>query len=104
LKPLSELRIPQFIGFMDTNTKAKLLVFCDASMKLCATAVYLHIERQNSVEVNLVFSKMRLASSGTGKKKSRKEITFPRLELLAVTLRVQVANFVAKELKVTLII
>ena len=102
LKPLSELRIPRFIGSVDTNSKVKLLVFCDASMKSYATAVYLHIERQNCVEVNLVFSKMRLVSSGTSKKKSRKEITLPRLELLAVTIGVRAANFVAKELKVTL--
>jgi len=54
---------------VDTNTKAKLLVFCDASMKSYATAVNLHIERQNCVEVNLVFSKIKLVSSGTSKKK-----------------------------------
>ena len=33
------------------------------------------------------------------KGKSKKEITFPRLELLAVTIGVCAANFVAKELK-----
>jgi len=84
LKPLLELRIPRFIGFVDTNTKAKLLVFCDASMKSYATVVYLHIERQNCVEVNLVLWKMRLASSGTGKKKGKqkhlrcKKVAWPR--------------------------
>jgi len=95
LKPLSELRIPRFIGSVDTNTKTPMLVFCDVLMKSYATAVYLYIERQNCIEVNLMFSKMRLASSGTGKKKLRKEITLPCLELLAVTIGVWTTNFVA---------
>ena len=34
-----------------------------------ATAVYLHIEGNNSVKVNLVFSKSRLASGGKSKGK-----------------------------------
>jgi len=63
--------------------------------------IYLRVEYQDEVKVNLVFSKMRLVSVDTGKgKKPRKEITLPRLELLAVTIGVCAANFVTKELKI----
>ena len=98
LNPLSTLKIPRFIGTTNGGN-TKLLIFCDASQTSYATAVYLHVEGNNSVKVNLVFSKSRLASSGKGKGKSKKEITIPRLELLAVTIGVRAANFVAKELK-----
>ena len=62
-------------------------------------AVYLHVKGNNSISVNLVFSKSRFASSGKGEGKSKKEITILRLVLLAVTTVVRAANFVAKELK-----
>ena len=60
--------------------------------------IYVHIEGNNSVKVNLVFSKSRLVSSGKSKGQSKKEITIPQLELLAVTIGVRTANFIAKEL------
>jgi len=76
-------------------------MFCDASKKTYATVIYLQVEYQDEVKVNLVFSKMRLVSVDTGKvKKPRKETTLPRLELLAVTIGVRAANFVTKELKI----
>ena len=61
-------------------------------MKAYATAIYLHIEEQNSVNVNLMFSKMQLVSRGTNKKRLMKDITLPRLELLTVTIGIQAAN------------
>ena len=66
LNPLSTLKIPRFIGSIN-DSNIKLLIFCDASQASYAAAVYLHIEGNNSVEVNLVFSKSRLASSGKSK-------------------------------------
>ena len=101
LKPLVTLKIPRFVGNITSSKKCKLLVFCDASMKAYATALYLRIETQNSVSVNLAFSKMRLASKGTSKKGLKKDITLPRLELLAVTIGVRAANFVTSQLKIT---
>ena len=102
LNTLSTLKIPRFIGSAnDSNTK--LLIFCDASQTSYAVADYLHVQDNNSVKVNLVFSKSRLASSGKCKGKSKKEITIPQLELLAVTIGVCAANFVAKELKFSFI-
>ena len=70
-------------------------------MKAYATAIYLRIEEQNSVNVNLMFSKMRLVSRGTNKKRLKKDITLPCLELFAVTIGIRAANFVASELKIT---
>ena len=86
---------------MNVSEKCELLVFCDVSMKAYATAIYVHIEKQNTFCVNLVFSKMRLVSKGIHKKRPKKDITLPCLELLAVTIGVQAANFVASELKIT---
>ena len=86
---------------MEVAKQYLLLVFCDASMKAYATAIYLRIEEQNSVNVNLMFSKMRLVSRGTNKKRLKKDITLPRLELFAVTIGIRAANFVASELKIT---
>ena len=102
LNTLSTLKIPRFIGSANDNN-TKLLIFCDASQTSYAAAVYLHVQSNNSVKVNLVFSKSRLASSGKCKGKSKKEITIPRLELLAVTIGIRAANFVAKELKFSFI-
>ena len=101
LKFLSRLKIPRFVGYVEVAKQYSLLVFCDASMKAYATAIYLRIGEQNSVNVNLMFSKMRLVSEGTNKKRLKKDITLPRLELLAVTIEIRAANFVASELKIT---
>jgi len=59
-------------------------VFCDASMKSYAAVVYLRVEKQSSVRVNLIFSKMRLVSKNNNTLK--KDLTLPRLELLAVNI------------------
>ena len=83
LKFLSMLKIPRFVGYAEVAKQYSLLVFCDASMKAYTTAIYLCIEEEN---VNLMFSKMRLVFKGTNKKRLKKDITFPRLELLAVTI------------------
>ena len=100
LKPLLALKIPWFVRNVNISRQYEILVFCDASMKAYATAVYLCIEKQNTFFVILVFSKMWLASKGTSKKRLRKDITLPRLKLLAVTIGVRAANFVASEMKI----
>ena len=69
-------------------------------MKAYATAIYMHIKKQNTFCVNLVFTKMRLAFKGTSKKRLKKDITLPQLELLTVTIGVRAANSVASELKI----
>ena len=88
LKPPMILKIPRFLGNITFTKKCQLLVFCDALMKAYTIALHLHIETQNFISVNLVFSKMRLVSKGTSKKGLEKDIMLPHLELLPVTIRV----------------
>ena len=86
------------MGIVD-DLSCDLFIFCDASIKAYATAIYLRIQSQDDVRVNLMFSKMRLATKGLGAKKKMKEITLPRLELLATTIGIRAANFVTRELQ-----
>lgn len=71
----------------------QLLVFCDASRNAYAAAVYLRQEiQEKGCKVDLIFSKTRLVPN--------KQITIPRLELLAATIGVRCLKFVQNELKV----
>ena len=77
MKLISQLKVPRFIGYVN---ECDLVVFCDASKRAYATIIYLRVEFQDSVKVNLVFSKLRLVSVDTGKgKRSKKEIILPHL-------------------------
>ena len=98
---LSSLQIPCFIGQIDKDSIYQLLVFCDASTKLYAATVYLRIVNSKSIRVNLVYFKMRLAplDSKNQCRHGRKQVTLPRLELLAVVIGIRVINFVTSELK-----
>ena len=75
-------------------------MFCDASARAYAAAVYLRIVDQESrlVKVNLVFSKLRLAPLET-KQQGKGKVTLPRLELLAVVIGVRAISFVTNEIK-----
>ena len=100
LKLISQLKIPHFIGHVSDTCNYEL-VFCDASKRAYATVIYLRAEYQDNVKVNVVFSKLRLVSIDTeNSKKPKKEITLPRLELMAVTIGIRAANFVTRELKI----
>ena len=70
LKAISQLKVPRFIGYVCDDCNCELVVFCDASKKAYATVIYLRVEYQEEVKVNLVFSKMRLVSVDTGKGKN----------------------------------
>jgi len=97
LKLLSTVKIERCVACVNTVEQYKLLVLCDASMKSYAAVVYLCVEKQSSVRVNLIFSKMKLVSKSTNKLK--KDLTLPRLELLAVNIGIRAANFVVRELR-----
>ncbi|XP_053390171.1 uncharacterized protein LOC123560839 [Mercenaria mercenaria] len=73
------------------NTEYTLLCFCDASADAYATSIYLHQKGESDTQVNLVFAKSRLAPL--------KEITIPRLELMAVLIGVRCLKFVRDQLK-----
>ena len=49
------------------------LFFCDPSKRAYATVLYLRVECQDSVRVNLVFSKLRLVSVNIGNGKRPKK-------------------------------
>ena len=77
------------------------MTFCDASASSYAAAVYLTVLNKDSIQINLLFSKMRLAPRGFRKYKPHlRQLNLPRLELLAVVIRTRVTMFVSNELKV----
>ena len=94
---------PRFVSQKDANVSYQILTFCDASAKSYAAVVYLRVVSQGLVQVNLVFSKMRLAPCDIEKKRKTKskQLSLPRLELLAVLIGTRVTNFVAKELRLS---
>ena len=93
MKALECCHFPRFIGLeIQGNVTCQLLVFCDASKYAYADTVYLLQETTNCRKIDLIFSKTRLAPN--------KQITIPRLELLAVLIGTRCLKFVQKELKV----
>ena len=93
LKQLEISQFPRYIGLEPTNkSDNQLLVFCDTSKSAYATAVYLLQDNIKQRRVDLVFSKTRLVPN--------KQITIPRLELLAALIGARCLKFVEKELKI----
>ena len=97
---LHSLQIPRYIGQPRDGSICQLIVFCDASARAYAAAVYLRIvdQESRSVKVNLVFSKLRLAPLET-KQQGKGKVTLPTLELLAVVIEVRAISFVTNEIK-----
>ena len=92
LKQLATSQFPRYIGLEKTDKSYnQILVFCDSSKNAYAAAVYLLQNNEKHRTVNLVFSKTRLVPN--------KQITFPRLELLADLIGARCLKFVEKELK-----
>ena len=87
MKELSIISVPRHIG----GENPQLICFCDASEKTYATAIYLKTSSEGKTEVNLLFSKSRIAS--------KKKMTIPRLELLALLIGMRSLKFVSKKLK-----
>lgn len=94
LAELSNCCFPRYIGLNQAGKiEYQLLVFCDASKNAYAAAVYLRQEiNGKGCKVDLIFSKTRLVPN--------KQITIPRLELLAATIGARCIKFVQEELKV----
>ena len=87
LSPLSSLSIPRYIG----GDEYKLFCFTDASAKAYSAAVYLYSAVGKTANVNLVFSKARVAPT--------KQLSIPRLELLAVLIGTRCLNYVTEQLQ-----
>ena len=73
------------------ESKYHLVCFCDASTVAYASAVYLIQCSGTTTSGNLVFSKARLAPI--------KELTIPRLELMAVLIGVRSLQFVREQMR-----
>ena len=97
LTDICSVEVSLFVGNVNKGD-SQLLIFCDASMKAYATVLYLRVNDGTKFRVNLLFSKMRLVPTTRKKGKNLKNITIPRLELLAVLIGVRAANFLVKEL------
>ena len=104
LQQLPRLQIPQYICKNIRNPTYQIITFCDASAKSYATAVYLRVIDEDSIQVNLIFSKTRLTPINTRKsvRSETKQLTLPRLELLAVLIGARATNFVTRELRLHL--
>uniref|UniRef100_A0A914XCT4 Integrase catalytic domain-containing protein n=1 Tax=Plectus sambesii TaxID=2011161 RepID=A0A914XCT4_9BILA len=83
--------IPRHIAPHGKSTKYQLLTFVDASKDAYAAVVYLRVDDGSSVETYLLFSKNRLTP--------KKEISLPRMELLAALIGVRIMKFVADQLR-----
>ncbi|XP_073249615.1 uncharacterized protein [Porites lutea] len=88
--PLSSIPVPRYIGI---GTENKLFCFTDASAKAYSAAVYLYSSVGRTANVNLVFSKARVAPT--------KQLSIPRLELLAVVIGTRCLNYVTEQLQLT---
>ena len=82
LETFSQIKIPRCISLSvdPTSVEYNLLCFCDASSRAYATTIYLQQTCKDATDMNLVFSKSRLAQV--------KGLTIPRLELMAVLIGV----------------
>ena len=93
LTDISSVKVSRFVGNVNKGD-SQLLIFCDASMKTYATALYLRVNDGTKFQVNFLCTVTRK------KRKNLKDITIPRLELLAVLIGVRAANFLVRELGV----
>ncbi|XP_045482841.1 uncharacterized protein LOC123686673 [Harmonia axyridis] len=90
---LLDLKIPRWLVTSDAvHERWTLHVFCDASGNSYATAIFLRSESSRGVEVQLIQAKSRVAPI--------KQMTIPRLELLAATIGARLSKMVSENLPV----
>ncbi|MCG8033321.1 MAG: DUF1759 domain-containing protein, partial [Candidatus Thiodiazotropha taylori] len=92
LSKLPEYQVKRCISIKANNddVKSYLLCFCDASTHAYAATVYLLQKTRSESKTNLLFSKTRLAPL--------KQMTVPRLELMAALIGVRCLKFVKAHL------
>ncbi|MCP3663650.1 MAG: DDE-type integrase/transposase/recombinase, partial [Gammaproteobacteria bacterium] len=94
------VKIPRYIGYTD-NTPLELMIFTDASAKAYGAVVYARIQlTDGTFSTSLLFSKLRLAPKIIDKKKEKKVISIPRLELIGVWTGIKMKTFVKSQLQV----
>ncbi|GFU42294.1 integrase catalytic domain-containing protein [Trichonephila clavipes] len=88
---LASIKIPRCLNLSFNGIKRLTLhVFCDASKKAYAACVFLRVEYEGNVFVKLIQAKARVAPL--------KDISIPRLELLACVLGTRLAASVKNDL------
>ena len=87
LQGISQIVIPRYVHH-SVDSDCFLACFCDASKLAYGTAVYLVSHHES----HLLFSKTRVAP--------RKQLSIPRLELLAVVIGTRAIQYVGKELHI----
>lgn len=94
LSKLPEYQVKRCISLKakDEDVESYLICCCDASTHAYAATVYLLQKFQSESKINLVFSKSRLAPL--------KQITIPRLELMAALIGVRCLKFVKAHLNI----
>ncbi|GFV13188.1 integrase catalytic domain-containing protein [Trichonephila clavipes] len=91
LSILAGIKIPRCLNLSSNGIKRITLhVFCDASKKAYAACVFLRVEYEGNVFVKLIQAKARVAPL--------KDISIPRLELLACVLGTRLAASVKNDL------
>ncbi|XP_071033036.1 uncharacterized protein [Parasteatoda tepidariorum] len=91
ISDLKDIEIPRNYSCLDLNdAKLTLHVFCDASKLSYATGIFLRAERGNEVTCQLLQARSRVAPL--------KNVSIPRLELLACNIGVRLATSVKNDL------
>ncbi|XP_033225950.1 uncharacterized protein LOC117178634 [Belonocnema kinseyi] len=79
------------------SDRVSLHTFCDASKDAYAAVVFLSVESESGVRVNLVQGKSRVAPARKGNSDAR--VSIPRLELLAATIAARLTASVLESFK-----
>ena len=89
---LENVKIPRQIGSINKLSNVSFHAFADANCLAYAAAVFIRVENANSVDVALIGGKTRIAPN--------KDITIPRLELLAAAITARLADSLVKAMKI----
>jgi hypothetical protein len=91
LRALGNLSIPRYVGLQDARP-SKIVAFSDASKAAYAVVVYVQYEKSDGqCQTRLAMSKARVAPI--------KEMSVPRLELMAMLIAVRAVEFVRNALR-----
>ncbi|OXA43068.1 Pro-Pol polyprotein [Folsomia candida] len=86
---LEQIHIPRY-AIRSTHDNLQLHTFCDASQNAYAAAVFIRVETEDEVFIQLLHAKSRVAPIN--------KVTIPRLELLGCTIATRLTSAVKKAL------
>ena len=92
LNLISSLKVKRCIN-KESIINQEIITFTDASQDSYAAATYLRTIAENSIDVNLIYVKNRLAPV-------KRKFTIPRLELMGVLIGCRASRFVAEQLNI----